>query len=52
MVDWQHAVEPKWDAVRFGDLRVETHADHHVFEVEIFLNGLDNAVRVELMPTE
>jgi starch phosphorylase len=30
-------------------LRVETNADHHVFEVEIFLNDLDpNAVRVEL----
>jgi starch phosphorylase len=35
--------------LRFGDLRVETKADHHVFEVEIFLNDLDpNAVRVEL----
>jgi glycogen phosphorylase len=35
--------------VRFGDLRVETKADHHLFEVEIFLNDLDhNAVRVEL----
>ena len=35
--------------MRFGDLRVETNADHHVFEVEIFLNDLDpNAVRVEL----
>ena len=30
-------------------MRVETNADHHAFEVEIFLNGLDpNAVRVEL----
>jgi glycogen phosphorylase len=49
LVDWQHAVDQKWGAVRFGDLRVETRADHHVFEVEIFLNDLDqNAVRVEL----
>jgi len=49
MVDWQHSVDRKWSAVRFGDLRVETNADHHVFEVEIFLNGLDrNAVRAEL----
>jgi len=49
VVDWQHAVDQKWGSVRFGDLRVETSADHHVFEVEIFLNDLDqNAVRVEL----
>ena len=49
MVDWRHAVDRDWRSLRFGDVRVETNADHYVFEVEIFLNGLDpNAVRVEL----
>src|ERR1017187_838719 len=49
IVDWQHAVDQKWGSLRFGDLRVETNADHQVFEVEIFLNDLDpDAVRVEL----
>jgi starch phosphorylase len=49
MVDWQRAVDSKWDSLRFGDLRGETNADHHLFELEIFLNDLDpNAVRVEL----
>jgi starch phosphorylase len=49
VVDWQHAVDREWGSLRFGDLRVETNADHHVFEVEVFLNDLDpNAVRVEL----
>ena len=49
VVDWQHAVDRTWGSLRFGDLRVETNADHHVFEVEVFLNDLDpNAVRVEL----
>ena len=49
VVDWQHEVDRKWGSLRFGDLRVETNADHHVFEVEIFLNDLDpNAARVEL----
>jgi starch phosphorylase len=49
VVDWRHEVEGKWGSLRFGDLRVETNADHNVFEVEIFLNDLDpNAVRVEL----
>jgi starch phosphorylase len=47
--DWQHAVDQKWGSLRFGDLRVETNQDHHLFEVEIFLNDLGkNAVRVEL----
>jgi starch phosphorylase len=47
--DWQHAVDRKWESLRFGDLRVETNKDHHVFEVELFLNDLGkNAVRVEL----
>jgi starch phosphorylase len=49
VVDWQHAVDRKWGSLHFGDLRVETNADHHAFEVEISLNDLDpNAVRVEL----
>ncbi len=49
VIDWQHSVDRKWGAVRFGDLRVETNADHQMFEVEVFLNGLDpNTVRVEL----
>jgi starch phosphorylase len=49
MVNWQQNLEQKWAGLRFGDLGVETNADHHVFEVEIFLNDLDpNAVRVEL----
>ena len=49
VVDWRHAVDAKWGRLRFGDLRVETNADHHVFEVELFLNDFDpNAARVDL----
>ena len=49
LVDWRRQVEGKWDSLRFGHLRVETNAGHHVFEVEIFLSDLDpNAARVEL----
>jgi starch phosphorylase len=49
IVDWQHEVEWKWGSLRFGDVRVGTNADNHVFEVEIFLHDLDpGAVRVEL----
>ena len=49
MVDWQHAVDQKWGSLRFGELRVETNAGHHIFEVDICLNDLDpQEVRVEL----
>ena len=49
VIDWQHEVDRKWSSLRFCNLRIETKADHHLFEVTLFLNGLDpNAVRVEL----
>jgi glycogen phosphorylase len=49
VVAWQRAVDQKWDSLRFGEVRVDTSADHHGFEVELFLGGLDpHAVRVEL----
>ncbi len=49
MVDWKHTVDSKWGSLRFGDVRIETSADQHTFEVEIFLNDLDpKTVRVEL----
>ncbi len=49
VVDWQRAMDRKWGSLRFGNLRVETNADHRVFEVEMLLNDLEpNAVQVEL----
>jgi len=49
MVDWQHRLEKEWPALRFGDVKVETDGEHHVFEVQVYLNDLDpNAARVEL----
>ena len=49
LVDWRHSVDGTWGSLRFGDVRVETSADRHVFEVEVLLNDLDpGAARVEL----
>ena len=49
MVDWQHSLEQKWATLHFGDVRVESRGEQHVFEVQVFLNDLDpKAVRVEL----
>jgi starch phosphorylase len=49
MVDWQHAMEKEWPAMRFGEMKVEANGEQHVFEVQVYLNDLDpNTVRVEL----
>ena len=49
MVDWQHSLEQKWAALRFGDVKVETQSVQHVFEVHVYLDDLDpKAVQVEL----
>jgi starch phosphorylase len=49
IADWEHALKEKWATLRFGDVKVQTNGVQHIFEAEVFLNGLDpNAVRVEL----
>jgi starch phosphorylase len=49
LVNWQHSLEQKWATLNFGDVKVETRGEQHVFEVQVYLNDLDpKAVRVEL----
>ena len=49
LVNWQHTLEQKWAAMRFGEIIVKTKGDQHIFEVKVYLNDIDpNAVRVEL----
>ncbi len=49
MVAWQFSLEQKWATLRFGEVKVETKAEQHVFDVQVYLNDLDpEAVRVEL----
>jgi starch phosphorylase len=49
MVDWRHSLEQKWGALRFGEVRVETKDQQHVFNIQVYLNDLDpKAVQVEL----
>ncbi|HLY96608.1 MAG TPA: alpha-glucan family phosphorylase, partial [Sideroxyarcus sp.] len=49
VVAWQHAVERGWANLRFGEATIAKHGDQHIFEVQVYLNGLDpDAVRVEL----
>jgi starch phosphorylase len=49
IVNWQGSLKQKWSSLRFGDLKIEEDGDHHVFEVELYLDGLDpDAVQAEL----
>ena len=49
MVNWNHALEENWSRLRFGELTVGKETEKHLFEVQVYLNGLDaDAVLVEL----
>jgi starch phosphorylase len=49
IANWRHALDQKWTAIRFGEVKLETNSAHHVFEVQVYLADLDPAaVRVEL----
>jgi len=49
MVNWRHALEQKWAVLRFGEVKVETDGEQHVFEAQMYLDDLDpKALRVEL----
>src|SRR6266567_3244989 len=49
MVNRRRALDQKWTALRFGEMKIDTDGGRHVWEVELYLDDLDpGAVRVEL----
>ena len=49
LVGWRRDLEQKWNALRFGEVKVETAGERHIFEAQVYLDNLDpEAVRVEL----
>ena len=49
MVSWRDGLDRGWSNLRFGETKSTQKGDRHLFEVQVYLNGLDpNAVRVEL----
>jgi starch phosphorylase len=49
IVNWRHALDQKWSALRFREVNIETTAERHAFNVQVFLAGLDpDAIQVEL----
>jgi starch phosphorylase len=42
-------MEQNWSNLRFGEIKVASDGKKHIFEVQVYLNGIDaNSVRVEL----
>lgn len=49
MANWRHELEQKWSALRFAEIKIKTETEQHIFEVQVYLNGLNpNYVMVEL----
>ena len=49
IVNWRRTLEQNWSQLGFGPMRIATHGDQQVMEVDVRLPGLDaGAVRVEL----
>jgi starch phosphorylase len=49
LVQWQADVARGWKDVHFGEVRVKSESGQLIFEVQVYLGGLDpGAVRVEL----
>jgi starch phosphorylase len=46
---WQHELGDQWANLRFGEVKVTTSDEWHMFEVQVYLNGIGpDAVQVEL----
>jgi starch phosphorylase len=49
VVAWQRALERNWSNLRFGEMKVGSGGGEHLFDVQVYLGGLDpDTVRVEL----
>ena len=49
IVEWRQTVEQKWAALYFGEVKIETRGNQHLFEIHLYLHDLDpKAVRIEL----
>ncbi len=49
ITEWQLHLEQKWTTLHFGEMKIETRGEQHLFEIQVYLNDLDpGVVRVEL----
>ncbi len=51
--EWLGALQQKWSTLQFGEVKVKTEGDKHIFDIQVYLNDLDpEDVAVELYADE
>jgi len=49
IVNWRHALDQEWAALRFGEVTIKTEGKQHLFEVKVYFPELDpSMVQVQL----
>ncbi len=49
IIDTIRGIEQKWDSLHFGDVKIETIENQHIFEVQIYFNDINpDNVQIEL----
>jgi starch phosphorylase len=49
IINWQHIIDQKWSLLHYGEVKVDSDATEHNFEVDVYLNDLNsNAVQIEI----
>ena len=49
IIEWQNALQQKWSKLHFGEVKVKTEGNNHIYDVQVYLNDLDpKAVVIEL----
>jgi len=49
VIDTIRTLEQKWDSLHFGEVKVETIENQHMFEVQVYFNEIDpDIVQIEL----
>jgi glycogen phosphorylase len=49
MAAWRRTLDEAWPALRFGEMKIDSDSERHVFEVQVYLDDLDpDGVSMEL----
>ncbi len=49
IIEWEHNLQQNFGSLKFGELKITTKADRHLFEVPVNLGNMDRrAIKVEL----
>ena len=49
LVEWRQQLDHEWDTLRFGEVKTETRGDQHHFDVQVYLDDIDqDSLSVEL----